>query len=326
MSNSPVTLKTIAQLAGVTPITVSRALRHQPGISEPLRQRILELAATHHYTPDVFASLLTQRKRRSDTFRGTLACLIGHHDCDPRGRYEHYELVLRGMQERAAAAGFAVDPFWAFERGMHSQRLHGILQARHISGCILLSLRPEELALPWEHYSIVHAAANSMQTSADYTAIDYYTDTLLALHKIRERVSGKIAVILPLGLDSEINRRILSACDSFEQRGTIPLLHTGNESAQTTAQLRESLRTPHTILCWNHLRFDWLASQFSMPRSLIAGLHLVHPTPGHCGILVPYRELGSIAVDLLIQKIYQGSPASKPIRRGTIVPGSWIEG
>ncbi len=47
-----VSVRKFASLAGVSPMTVSRALREQPGVGETLRTRIQALAEQYHYHPN----------------------------------------------------------------------------------------------------------------------------------------------------------------------------------------------------------------------------------------------------------------------------------
>lgn len=56
------TLKDVARLAGVNPGTVSRALSNSPLVNEETRRRIVEIAATHGFRPNLMARRLrTQR-------------------------------------------------------------------------------------------------------------------------------------------------------------------------------------------------------------------------------------------------------------------------
>ena len=60
-----VTIKDIAQAAGETHPTVSKALNNAPGVRPETRARILELARQMNYIPNVAAKRLVQRRNRS---------------------------------------------------------------------------------------------------------------------------------------------------------------------------------------------------------------------------------------------------------------------
>ncbi|MCC6459886.1 MAG: LacI family DNA-binding transcriptional regulator [Saprospiraceae bacterium] len=59
-----ITIKDLAQQAGVNPSTVSRALKDHPDISPALRDRVKQLAEQLHYRPNHMAVYLRQRTSR----------------------------------------------------------------------------------------------------------------------------------------------------------------------------------------------------------------------------------------------------------------------
>lgn len=61
MENRRVTLKQIAQKAGVSIGTVDRALNNRPGVNAQSKQRVLDVAAALGYRPNRFASALSRR-------------------------------------------------------------------------------------------------------------------------------------------------------------------------------------------------------------------------------------------------------------------------
>src|SRR3954469_11850761 len=95
------TMRSLAAEAGVTPMTVSLALRNSHRISAETRQRIIRLAAVRGYRPDPVISKLMHhlRSRSEGRFRATIACLAPNLD-------HHYMTeILRGIQERGHALG-----------------------------------------------------------------------------------------------------------------------------------------------------------------------------------------------------------------------------
>ena len=64
MSHSPITLGEIAHAAGVSTMTASRALNHQPGVSPKTRDLILRLAADMGYAANRSAQKLASGKSR----------------------------------------------------------------------------------------------------------------------------------------------------------------------------------------------------------------------------------------------------------------------
>ena len=63
-----VTIKDIAQAAGVSHPTVSKALNNAPGVNPQTRERILELAEQMHYVPNIAAKRLANKANRSIGF------------------------------------------------------------------------------------------------------------------------------------------------------------------------------------------------------------------------------------------------------------------
>lgn len=87
--NKKVTLKSMAAILGVTPATVSKALRDSNDISEEMRNRVKRLAAEVGYRPNIMARSLTGGKSR---MFGVIV---------PDLRISFFSEVARGMYERA---------------------------------------------------------------------------------------------------------------------------------------------------------------------------------------------------------------------------------
>lgn len=90
------TIKDLARELGISPSTVSRALRDHPDISRETKRRVTEAAAKHHYQPNQLAQSL--QKKRSNTI-GVIVPEIRHH---------FFSTVISGIEEVAYEHGYTI--------------------------------------------------------------------------------------------------------------------------------------------------------------------------------------------------------------------------
>jgi len=90
------TIKDLARELGVSPSTVSRALRDHPDISEATKERVSEAARKYNYQPNQLAQSL--QKKRSNTI-GVIV---------PEIRHDFFSTVISGIEEVAYENGFII--------------------------------------------------------------------------------------------------------------------------------------------------------------------------------------------------------------------------
>ncbi len=97
------TMQDLARLAGVSKMTVSRALRDSSLVSEDVRKRIKSLAREHGYRINVAARDLRLQRRK------TIAVVVEMSPTDERPMSEPYPLaLLGGIAQELAAADYAM--------------------------------------------------------------------------------------------------------------------------------------------------------------------------------------------------------------------------
>ena len=96
MNKPQITIKDIARELGVSPSTVSRALKDNPDISQETRDLIHKYAKEHNYKPNAMA--LNLRTNRSNTIGVIIPQLIHHF----------FSCVLSGIEEVASKAGYNI--------------------------------------------------------------------------------------------------------------------------------------------------------------------------------------------------------------------------
>ncbi|PTN08155.1 LacI family DNA-binding transcriptional regulator [Mangrovibacterium marinum] len=96
MKSSSITIKDIARILGISPSTVSRALKDHPDISAETKKAVNELAVQLKYQPNAIA--LSLKQNRSNTI-GVIIPEIVHH---------FFSSVISGIEDVAYDAGFTV--------------------------------------------------------------------------------------------------------------------------------------------------------------------------------------------------------------------------
>jgi DNA-binding LacI/PurR family transcriptional regulator len=131
------TLRDIAQAVGVTPTTVSLALRDSPRISSQTRNRVRQTAEDMGYRPNAELSrmMANLKTRQGRDLRPVIALVTTAQG------------TVRGfVQSIAEAAGYSLDVIDVSQRGMGIERIAGVLRARGIRGAILHRLEYGEPA------------------------------------------------------------------------------------------------------------------------------------------------------------------------------------
>ncbi len=90
------TIKDLARKLGVSPSTVSRALRDHPDISRATKTRVNEAARKYHYQPNQIAQSL--QKRRSNII-GVIV---------PQIRHQFFASVIGGIEDLAYEHGYTI--------------------------------------------------------------------------------------------------------------------------------------------------------------------------------------------------------------------------
>ncbi|MCD8482751.1 MAG: LacI family transcriptional regulator [Verrucomicrobia bacterium] len=164
---STVTLRMIAEAAGVSRATASRALRDNPVISESVRKKVKTVAVKLGYAPDPEAQRLMAylRSTRKQRFESTIGILNAYQPSQRINEDYYTRELIQGAKQRAVQLGFAVDMLNLREDGMTPRRVDQIIKARSIRG-LLIPPMPEPLFdvdLEWESMALV-AATSTVQT------------------------------------------------------------------------------------------------------------------------------------------------------------------
>lgn len=124
MNKPQITIKDIARELGVSPSTVSRALKDNPDISKETREAIHKYAKEHNYKPNALA--LNLRTSRTNTIGVIIPQLIHHF----------FSCVLSGIEEVATKAGYNILVAQSNERYEQEVKIAQSFLAARVCGVI----------------------------------------------------------------------------------------------------------------------------------------------------------------------------------------------
>lgn len=130
-AHQPVTMEDVAQAAGVSRMTVSRALRSNGTVSEETRARILAIVEKMNYVPDQLAGSLTTRRS------GVVATLV------PSLNNLHFAESVQALSESLDVIGLQIMLGYTNYSTAREERL---IES-------MLKRRPEAIVLPFDGHS-----------------------------------------------------------------------------------------------------------------------------------------------------------------------------
>src|SRR6201996_5015560 len=126
------TMKTVAAKAGVSIMTVSRALRNQPNLPDKTRARIKRIAQEIGYRPNPLVSTLMAQLRGNRPHKDTPSiCYVTAYPDPNQWRKSPYNVSsFNGALARAEELGYRLEHFCLTESGMTFERASRVLRAQ----------------------------------------------------------------------------------------------------------------------------------------------------------------------------------------------------
>lgn len=137
------TIKDLAKQLGISPSTVSRALKDHPDISDKTKKAVKDLAIELNYTPNAIA--ISLKNRKSFTL-GVIIPEIIHH---------FFSCVISGMEDIAVKNGFNVMIFQSNEKYEREVSICDALISNHVDG-VLVSMSKE--TRKYDHFKKLKSA------------------------------------------------------------------------------------------------------------------------------------------------------------------------
>lgn len=334
-------LAAIAKAAGVTPATVSYALRNKPGVSEVTRQRVQQIAEKLGYQPDSrVAAVMAATRGAATKMLLPIVWLNNHTSEDAWRKYAYLRPYLQGAQQRANDLGFRLDEIWTKEPGMTAKRLSTILFSRGIEGVIVTQYL-RHIRLNWERFAAVAVHGQLVAPALPHVTADLSHNLFTAVKKLRRLGYRRIGICLEATLKNyafvtlKPLARFLTETYAPSTKERIPPLYypwgwgtdkRRDEGVEVIAWIKKY--RPEAIICHSSMLLGWIKQAgFSVPDE-IALVHLAtdDDVSEWAGINSHRRVIGEIAVEQVVARIVNRQFGIPAVSRETLVRGEWHGG
>lgn len=327
----PVTMKVIAQRAGVTEATVSMSLANNQRISLKTRQRIQSMAKELGYTTHPYVStLLRMRRLRNPRLKHPVLALINAFntiDGWKRAQGPTVRQMREGALERAAMRGYHAEEFWLHAEGMTARRLSDVLYARGIQGMLLSPLAEgaETPAMKWQHFSAVCLSVPLAPLAITTVCNDHFLSCLQTArecHRLGYRRMGLIIrKIHRVRFQGRWDAGVLAAKLLLPQLDVVPTLLVDDwDDGKSIEDWIKTEKIEVIISPGAEWIYPMLVQMgFKVPGDIgLAGLSCSHLGHKCSGTFQDGHAIGAAAVDALIAKVEQNERGI-PERASTIM-------
>jgi DNA-binding LacI/PurR family transcriptional regulator len=330
------TIRTIAAAAGVSPMTVSLALRDHPSAAAATRRRVQRIAAKLGYRTDpTIAKLMTHlRTQRSHRLQAALGCLTTF----PRLENEPYvHAIADGAKARAGELGYSMELLVVGKESTATPaRLERILRARGVQGLLLLPMATSgefHGVDHWERFSVVSATLSVTAPVTHRVVPNAFDNVLEICRKLGAQGRQRLGLVTTREQDARVGHRFTAAIGWHNRYACAhpvePLVLEGPLRVVFADWFQRE--NPDAII--GHSAGELMEIEQLLPPQHRRRLTLVSTSKVRVGDRVNYagiderpEEIGRASTDLLASLIQHGDRGLPMIPRVTMIEGIFVDG
>lgn len=340
-SENKVTLREIAERAGVSRMTVSLALRKSPRIAAQTRKAIQKIATKLGYRPDPQVSQFMSRIRKNRVPDGGSRIAFITTGDDPNHWKDSYteRLYWSGARARCEEFGYTLEEHWLDDPAMPPWRLSRILYARGINGVLVAPLHrfltnesSRSLVLDLKNFSAIEISDTFVTPTLCRALHDHYASMALLLRKLHGLGYRRVGLALHEHFDLTVDYKWRASYRIHQQvlglTSIEPFIFRERDSRKLKAWVREN--KVQAVVSATSLVATMLESEgLSIPGKIAyADLDLdpAAKKPLGTGIDQNSELLGAAAVDLLLSLMRRGDCGVPTNPYNVLVEGRWVAG
>ncbi len=317
----------IAAALGVSPMSVSYALRGNRHVSPATRLRIVEQAERMGYRPDpLLAHLMTHvRSRRIRNTQAILGLLMFNDD-------NYTQRLVAGVEARATRLGYAVDKIRIASLPADGRALTRMLQARSIEAVLLTPGRTTHSAaglLDWSQFASVAMTYSLPEPRLHRVVPHHFNNVLLAVRELRALGYRRPGFVLNDGAELRTNHAYAGALAWAREMGSAVPPHLVTNYDLSTVRTWARRHRADALVFVGYARGEGaFADEISDHKLEKLGLAVMdYGNPhfiGIAGIDQKTQLIGATAVDLLVAQLHRqerGLPANPLV---CMVEGEWV--
>lgn len=337
MPQRQITLKEVAQKAGVSIMTASRALRNQANVTEDTREKVQKAAQQLNYRPNPLVSALMSYRRASRVIRDTLtlAFITNFSRADDWRTLRINQDFFEGAAQACMRHGYKLEEFWLREPGMSARRLSSILYSRNINGLLIapLPVALGHLRLEWPIFSAV-ALGYSLAWPRLHRAVNHqFRSIRTALRRLRKLGYHRVGLALRASIDERVEHHYTGGFLVDQQRlgsaHRVPM-HVVPDRDWTEKNFAKwfTKYRPEVVVSHHEEVLEWLTRMKRRVPQETGFIHLNLPdTSGRlAGVYQNGPEVGAAAADFLVAMLQRNERGIPELPHTILVEGTWIDG
>lgn len=332
-----VTLKQIAEKAGVSVMTVSRVLRKQRNISSATQEKVLQIAKQLGYRPNPLVAALMSYRRAAHPVKSfsTLGYITNFPTREEWKQRSLFREFYEGAAESADRHGYRLEEFWLREAGMSASKLSRILYHRNVPGLVIAPLpyAHGHLSFDWEKFSAVTFGYSLARPSLHRAVNHQFRSMRLAMRQLRKFGYRRTGLAMSSNYDSRVDHQ-WSASFLVEQRRSdssdlVPL-YIVEEDHWTEAGFIKwfEQNEPDVVVSQQTEILDWLSRIGVRVPEDVGFVHMNCPdkTGKFAGIYQNGKVIGEVAVDFLVGMVQRNERGIPELAHSLLVEGTWVDG
>ncbi len=203
-------MRDIAEKAGVSVVTVSRALNNKPDINKGTKDSILKIARELNYTPDGLAKSLVTKKTNS------IGIVI------PNTRDPFYAEVIDGISTESRSRGYSIVLCNSHDNSDEELSLIRLLREKRVDGMLIYPLQEDNRYIEeLKNISIPFVFLNRHTEAlvCDYVMNDNFHGSFLALNHLIDKGYKEITYICAKPTASSGQERIAGCKEALRKNG-----------------------------------------------------------------------------------------------------------